>query len=360
MSYSAGDNSDPYLIALSREIAEGNCVIFVGSHVSETAGIPGWAKLEGIMREKIIITQDYCPPRVADCCRELLGTRLFNKLIESVIKPINHPTQLHRHLAKLPVNLFVTTNFDTLLERAIEEEKGSEVPKVLSLADDARWLHVSEHPEEIWVLKIHGCISRSPSNLVITEEDYLAFPLQYSTVIQSLGKNLADKSVLFVGYSIDDWDVMPLLHRVLHTITGYNNAYFVGVNIEPPMEGLLTSRYGLHVFNLEPLGGPNHTSEDEEFALLGFFDTIVNEFEIPDWFGRIIADTGYLRELHGLTTTTSLTSLFPGFDVTARIRLALKIEKARNVQLPLEKIVDPELTVGMLLGIVRAVEHGIL
>jgi len=354
-----GYRTDPSFLTLSREIADENCILFVGSAVSTAAGVPTWDALENIMRQKAYISGSYSPSRIADCCREVLGTRLFNKLIGNCMKSITVPTQLHRRLSDLPVRFYVTTNPDTLLDRAIEEKVGLDSTRVLSILDDDQWLHIPDNPEGKWVLKIHGCISRTPDNLVITEEDYLAFAENYPRVVQGLSKVIAEKSILFVGYALSDWDVLSALHKVRHVAQrSTGNRYFVGVDLEPPMERFLQSRYGLRVFNLRERAEADHKGQGSEYIVLGFLDTLAKQFEIPTWFSRIITDIGYYEDVGDLMTTTPIAALFPGFDVTARVRLALKIEKEREIQLPLERICDPVLTIGELLSLVRNIGEG--
>jgi hypothetical protein len=165
--------SDPSFINLAGEIAKRDCVIFVGAGVSKGAGLPDWSGLEDAMRDKAGLSRSYGGPRTADCCRTVIGEHSFNKMVHEQINRPTAPTEAHRRIATLPVRIFVTTNYDTLLENALQEQRRR--CNVLSLSHTAEWMQIGDFLPECLVLKIHGCLERTANNLVITEDDYLSF-----------------------------------------------------------------------------------------------------------------------------------------------------------------------------------------
>jgi hypothetical protein len=163
------------------------------------------------------------------------------------------PTSVHRLLARtarllaqkrLPHLLILTTNYDDLAELALAEE-GLEFDVVWYEAKPRSKAHrrcwhrapgkkpvaitrpnkyaglpvVLERPA---ILKLHGCVDRaSPSDdsYVITEDsyiDYLAGDLGALVPI-ALWQRMTSNSLLFLGYSLSDWNLRVILNRIWGT-----------------------------------------------------------------------------------------------------------------------------------------------
>ena len=159
------------------------------------------------------------------------------------------PTRVHDFFAKLPAearargwpacNLLVTTNYDDALERAFDSEK-EPYDTVWYIADNkfrGRFWHrapgadpqVIERPktydglaleERTVILKIHGAVDRADAardSFVITEDHYIEF-LAKTELTQLLPGQLLEKLLhshfLFLGYSLQDWNLRVILHRI--------------------------------------------------------------------------------------------------------------------------------------------------
>jgi hypothetical protein len=162
------------------------------------------------------------------------------------------PTSLHRFLATLPATLrrvglpshyplIVTTNYDDLMERAFQEaeqpydvvsyvaegeERGKFVhwppegePVVIERPNEYRGLALDERPV---VLKIHGAIDRTSldgerDSFVITEDhyiDYLTRTDLANLIPVTILAKLKRSHFLFLGYSLSDWNLRVILHRI--------------------------------------------------------------------------------------------------------------------------------------------------
>ncbi len=161
-------------------------------------------------------------------------------------------TSVHRFLARLPASLeakggerrhqlIVTTNYDDALEQALiaEEEPFDLVWYVTH--DEAlggRFMHMphggeprpiacpneyDELPvdERTVVLKIHGAVFRDEldhDSYVITEDDYIKFLTRdtlQELVPSLLLEKLTKSHILFLGYSLQDWNLRVILQQVL-------------------------------------------------------------------------------------------------------------------------------------------------
>ena len=121
------------------------------------------------------------------------------------------PGSVHRLLASWPFTAYVTTNFDTLLDVALQVHPG--------------WVSIGNTPSE--TKKISGQISRvvwhphgiintsdSISRLILSQDDYDATYPAGSPILEALKALLRMRPLLFVGFGFNDPDLTHLLERV--------------------------------------------------------------------------------------------------------------------------------------------------
>jgi hypothetical protein len=95
-----------------------------------------------------------------------------------------------------------TTNYDTLLEQTF--------PNFFVRTSDSHVSHPVLSPGEI--IKIHGCIHRSsPSEIVITREDYEDFFDVRPAMSKRLQMDLVRNSFLFIGYGYGDTNISNIV-----------------------------------------------------------------------------------------------------------------------------------------------------
>jgi hypothetical protein len=179
---------------------------------------------------------------------------LYAKLHE-VFNADYPPTELHTFLAELPrlmrekgylpkpdlprYPLIVTTNYDDVLERAFAAAgEPFDLVWYMALGEQrGRFMHRShegevrtiEIPNEYHavslaertaILKIHGAVSRNladEDSYVITEDDYINYLTQTDVsnlVPITLAAKLSRSNFLFLGYSLRDWNLRVILHRI--------------------------------------------------------------------------------------------------------------------------------------------------
>ena len=160
------------------------------------------------------------------------------------------PTLLHQFLATLPIllrqkgypprdKLIVTTNYDDVLERAFQAagEPFDLVSYIAEGEDRGKFIHKSpdgeskliDKPNEYLglsldqhtvILKIHGAVDRlslERDSYVITEDhyiDYLTRTNLANLVPVTIAAKLRKSHFLFLGYSLRDWNLRVILHRI--------------------------------------------------------------------------------------------------------------------------------------------------
>ncbi len=239
---------------LREQFTRGNGVLFVGAGLSMGAGLPGWIGLVRPLAQAIgyplpedkFITTDH-----------LLSAAQFyedkhgrNSLIRYLIDKLDlrvQPTTVHQLIASLPVQIIFTTNYDNLIERALDEA-GKRANVVVSEPELAFW---SE--DCVQVVKLCGSLGR-PESICIAQGDFNTYFATHSQLAQTLRTILQTKTALFLGYGLHDpffnqiWDHIGLdfgrVRRHGHAVL-FDADSFETVNFE---------RCSIHVVNLESAG----------------------------------------------------------------------------------------------------------
>ena len=189
-------------------------------------------------------------PRVAQYIAVMKGSGPLYDELHAMFQADLPPTPVHRFFAALPPllrergaphQLIVTTSYDLALERAFLDA-GEAFDVVFYLAagrNRGKFCHVGpdgagtliEVPntyatelsleERTIILKLHGQVGntedREWESFVVTEDDYIEYLAQSevaSLVPVALGAKLRRSHFLFLGYTMADWNLRLLLHRL--------------------------------------------------------------------------------------------------------------------------------------------------
>ncbi|WP_165361333.1 SIR2 family NAD-dependent protein deacylase [Lichenibacterium ramalinae] len=137
------------------------------------------------------------PLDLAERYEETFGRGRLEGLIRGVVTDDAwEPGRLHERLLGLPWTDVLTTNYDTLLERAAGRITGIRYEPVLTPEDVAR----TRSPR---VVKLHGSLP-SHTPFVITASDYAAYPTRFAPFVNLARQILLENDVLMVGFSGDD------------------------------------------------------------------------------------------------------------------------------------------------------------
>jgi translation initiation factor 2B subunit (eIF-2B alpha/beta/delta family) len=120
-------------------------------------------------------------------------------LAENLDKPAIAPLPAHVILANQGYAAFLTSNFDKLLERALQESR--RMPHVIVTDEDVSRLR----PAHVPIIKVHGCISQ-PSTVIAADDECLPLGERYPLVEALIKSQLANKALLFLGFSLADLD----------------------------------------------------------------------------------------------------------------------------------------------------------
>ena len=194
---------------LGERAGRGQLAVFVGAGVSAAAGLPTWEQLLDELAERSGLDDALragLSRLPAQDSAALLARELGREQLETFVKERfgpGHYALAHALIADLPVQEFVTTNYDPLVELA-----AADIGRELSVLpfDEAA-------PGRPWLLKLHGDAAH-PESVVLTREEYLQFGDTRAALAGVLHSLLLTRHVLFVGTSMQDDDLIRIAHQV--------------------------------------------------------------------------------------------------------------------------------------------------
>ncbi|ELB2105509.1 SIR2 family protein [Vibrio parahaemolyticus] len=141
-----------------REIQDGNAAVFAGAGLSIGAGFVDWRNLLKPLADELNldITHEQDLVSVAQYfCNDHNRNRITQQLIDE-LGVAAKPTKSHEILAALPIDTYWTTNYDRLIEKALENEN-----KVYDSKYRKEHLANTKRGRDVTLYKMHGDIENS-------------------------------------------------------------------------------------------------------------------------------------------------------------------------------------------------------
>lgn len=160
---------------------------------------PLWSDIAAAMQDRLYPSENARrdPLRLAEEFKAVLGESALESLIRELVRDDEWmPGELHKALVRLPWTDILTTNWDTLLERAALENLGQTYETVRSIGD----ISTTRAPR---VVKLHGSL---PSNrpFILSEEDYRTYPRIFAPFVNLVQQTLLENELCLLGFSGDD------------------------------------------------------------------------------------------------------------------------------------------------------------
>ena len=207
---------------MARELALGDVVLFAGAGLSFNAGsrdptvgrMPSWEEIGIALRDQLEsgIPESTDVLRIADYYETAYGRKaLVDRVTELVADEAHDPGRVHRRIAELGFAEIITTNFDTLIERAFRALHIA--PQIIV---EGRDLVRRRRPFRI--IKMNGCFDRNPSNIVITGDDFLRHVQSDPLLDAFVTKSFVESQVLFIGFGLSDPTFRSINDRVMRAL----------------------------------------------------------------------------------------------------------------------------------------------
>lgn len=206
-------NTEDFINEFVKEMKEGNTAIFAGAGLSVSTGYFDWKKLlEPIAKKlQLDIKDEHDLTALAQYFVDNRGG-IRNELTKILSEEFNKTgivlSENHRILARLPIDVFWTTNYDDLIERALIES--GKLPDVKRNQDN---LSINIPKRDAIVYKMHGDVTDLAST-VLTKHEYEDYNQKRELFSNAFKADFVSKTMLFIGFSFNDPNLDYLISRI--------------------------------------------------------------------------------------------------------------------------------------------------
>lgn len=221
----------PFLL---NRLDEQRLVFFIGAGIpASEAGLPSGSDLRDSLEKEIgESSSDGSLPEVA---ARYQSERDRPELYEFLKRNLTFAGDIrgervcrtYKLLLDLPIQTFLTTNFDGLFE-SVAAAKG--VPLSCIRADGQV---ANFKPSERSILKIHGDLEVAADQIVITSDDYKAYASKFPQFSQMIKSVFQLNTVVFLGYSLSDPNFKHLYESVLQSVGALKKKCFAVLASDP-------------------------------------------------------------------------------------------------------------------------------
>ena len=202
--------------ALREAISDGCCVLFIGAGLSSPCGLPDWKQLVGELAQQLDIplgNQNSDIDEFLDIAQEFRERhdKRLGPLIQRLFACKHNgarPGPVHAWLMSLQLRYAVTTNYDDLLESALEALRVRPIV-VREEKEVARAAGLGPH-----VVKMHGDARAQNPQVVLSRDDYDEWFQRHPAMSALLEGLLLNQTFLFLGYSLRDPNFRQIYHRI--------------------------------------------------------------------------------------------------------------------------------------------------
>lgn len=261
---------DPLRAAYKR----GEVILFVGAGVSFSLGLPPWSELIDHMAREL----EFEPTEFRDYGSYLALAEYF-RLHHGNIGPLRswmdrqwhgkelsvQGSRVHELIVNGDFRIIYTTNYDRWIENAFDHY-GRDYVKIVSVADLARI-----RPDVTQIIKFHGDFENDET-IVLDETSYFR-RLEFESPLDiKLRADVLGRSVLFIGYSLNDINIRYLFYKLSQLWkaampgTPQPRSYIFSPKPNPVQEAVL-AQWGIEMLSVD--------ADDPSKALTEFLELVI-------------------------------------------------------------------------------------
>ena len=195
----------------SKALLEG-AAVFAGAGLSMAAGFVDWKGLLKPLADELNLSLDREHDLVKVAQYHVNHHSNRHDLADLILNQFStrqaQITESHRTLARLPIGVYWTTNYDCVIEQALEQ-----AGKLVDVKHEQDQLPHILIGRDAVVYKMHGDCRHSAS-AVLAKEDYEKYHLTHGDFLTTLASDLLSRTFLFIGFSFSDPNMDYVLSRL--------------------------------------------------------------------------------------------------------------------------------------------------
>jgi hypothetical protein len=186
---------------------DNSLAIFVGAGISmssntNTFKLPSWNDLIHEMKVELDEENENDYLKLAQLYYLAFGEFSYYKKIKNFFPEFIKPSIVHKLIFELNPHIIITTNWDTILERTIEEN--AFIYDTICSDNDLVKSSIQNK-----LIKMHGDFKNH--NIVFKEDDYINYQYNFPLIENFVKSILSTHTVLFLGYSYNDINLKQIL-----------------------------------------------------------------------------------------------------------------------------------------------------
>jgi len=216
---------EEFIRTYSEALSNHNAAVLIGAGLSIPAGLVNWKDLMRMIAAEIGLDVEKENDLVAVAqyhFNERAGRQRINQTLVSEFSGRAQITENHRILAQLPIETYWTTNYDRLIEQALQD-----AGKRADIKITGENLATTLPRRDVVVYKMHGDAS-DPANAIVTKDDYESYSTTrrgqlFSTALRG---DLVSKTFLCLGFSFSDPNLDYILSRIRVLLEGNRREHY--------------------------------------------------------------------------------------------------------------------------------------
>ncbi|EAJ5698939.1 SIR2 family protein [Campylobacter lari] len=208
---------------IKKALDENYLSIFAGAGISVNSGLPTWSELINNISKELYGNEKYSEDNLvlAEKFYNQFGENYYYQKLSEFIPDNKQPNDLHKKIVKLNLKNLITTNWDNLFEKGIDEE--------------GCFYNIIKKDEDIGfatgfskLIKMHG--SLEDQNIVFKEDDYLKYSDNFPLIENYIKGIFSTDLVVLMGYSLSDSNVKQIISWVNSKASNIKPVYLVKIN----------------------------------------------------------------------------------------------------------------------------------
>ncbi|PKD97549.1 hypothetical protein CW717_10810 [Macrococcoides caseolyticum] len=217
-------NKEKFIEKYVKALESNTAAIFAGAGLSCGAGYVNWKTLLNEAAEELALNIDKEEHDLVGLAQHYINKkRSRGNLNEVIMEQFSKRVELtknHEFLAKLPIDTYWTTNYDRMIENALDSEG-----RIVDVKRNQNQLTISVADKDATVYKMHGDIE-SIDNIILTRDDYEKYNTTHPKFREILEGDLLSKTFLFIGFSFTDPNIGYILSRIRLVLEGHTRPHY--------------------------------------------------------------------------------------------------------------------------------------
>lgn len=269
MSIKLNQKTKKYLSVIQEAKESGNLAIFVGAGFSVSENDKKYKNWSGVTKK--LIKELNCNKnldnlKIAELYKLQFGkAKLKQVVLQSFPRTPDVAGTLHKELVNLNPHYIITTNWDKLIDDAIE--KTTNIYDII--VNDNELVKSVNNSKYI---KMHGDFEHD--NFVYAESDYLNYSINFPLIENFLKSIFSTHVVVLLGYSFNDMDLKQIVSWVKDNSKERLPIYMITTSTKDAAELNYLGKYGIKAFQICDTNRQSKPSFIEFFKLCDKFNPL--------------------------------------------------------------------------------------